>query len=394
MAKLKYNKDFFEKEILPFLGRDISAAEIGKAAKCSSYSVYRCTQKFATKEQIDRLRLMGKISSKKYKSIFDKCYYNNKILPLIINGEFNQGIATLLNIHPGSVRRCVRKYGTQAIKEKLKQNGVIVLKNKNLISSKTARQTVQQKLINKDKQRLSLIKEMIEQGMNVHQVYQQTKIRQGTILAILKRLDAYDLLQKLKVNKEITQELFWQRITQKRCEKYDKCFEYIKKQILLGKTSVEIANVVGCSRNSVKKITLRNSNQELVDKLIINNKIKHRETTLKTVLKLNADRKSKGEALLYDIVKKYFPTAISSHIIKRELGKVWIIDVAIPEHNLALEFDGAYWHQDSKKDKHRDESLLKLGWKTIRFRYDYTPVPEELEQRVLNALNEFILNNI
>jgi very-short-patch-repair endonuclease len=388
---LRYlDKDFFEKEILPFLDKDISAAEIGKVVKCSSYSVYRCTQKFATKEQIDKLRQIGKINNTKYKSIFDEFYYNNKILPLILNGECNQGIATLLNIHPGSVRRCVKKYSTQEIKERLKQNGTIVLKNKNIISSKTARQTVQQKLVNKDKQRLKIIECLIDKGFDEHQIFRETKLRQKTIFAILKKLKAYDLLEKLKKNKEHLKETHWQRVVQKRCEKYDKHFEYIREQILSGKTSVEIANTIGCSKSTVKRIVLRNGNQELADKLMYNNKIKHRATTLKTVLKLNTDRKSKGEALLYKIVKKYFPTAISSHIIKRHSGRVWIIDIAIPEHSIALEFDGTYWHQDLEKDKRRDESLLKMGWKTIRFRYDHTPVPEKLEQHFLTELKDYI----
>jgi very-short-patch-repair endonuclease/DNA-binding CsgD family transcriptional regulator len=385
-----FNKEFFEKEILPHLSKNISAAKIGKFCKCSSNSVYKCMQRYATKDQINQLIQIGKTNSKKYKSVFNKIYFTNNILPLILKEECNQGIATILNIHPGSVRRCVKKYGTQKIIKKLKQNGIVVIKTKSSKSSILARQTIQDKLVDKDKERLPILKEMIEKGMDVHQIFKQIQIRPNTILAILRRLNAEDLLQKLETNKEIVQKLFWQRITQKRCKKYDKCFEYIKEQILLGKTSVEIANIVGCNKNSVKRITLRNGNQELVDKLVYNNKIKHRATTLKTVLKLNADRKSKGEALLYEIVKKYFPTAISSHIIKRDLGRVWIIDVAILEHKLALEFDGTYWHQDLEKDLKRDASLLKRGWKTIRFRYDHTPVPEELEQRTVDALKDYI----
>lgn len=315
-----FNKQFFEKEILPHLGKNISATEIGKFCKCSSNSIYKCMQKYATKDQINQLIQIGKTNSKKYKSVFNEIYFTNNILPLILKGECNQGIATILNIHPGSVRRCVKKYGTQKIIKKLKQNGIAVIKDKSSKSSILARQTIQDKLVDKDKERINIIKE----------------------------------------------------------------------NVLKGKTSIDISNLLNCHIGTIERTILRNNDNELYNHLKYNNKLKLREITLKNILKLNKEKRSKGEILLYEVTKKYFPNAISSHIVEREHKRAWILDVAILEHNLALEFDGTYWHQDTEKDLKRDKSLLNLGWKTIRFRYNYTPTFETLEQHFLTALKDYI----
>lgn len=42
------------------------------------------------------------------------------------------------------------------------------------------------------------------------------------------------------------------------------------------------------------------------------------------------------------------------------------IDIANPGMMLAIEVDGAHWHQDKKHDKKRDKYLAALGWAIIR----------------------------
>lgn len=69
-----------------------------------------------------------------------------------------------------------------------------------------------------------------------------------------------------------------------------------------------------------------------------------------------------------DIEKKMYDALLKEKIEFKEqyhLEKYWI-DFALPEFKIAIECDGVYWH-NKEKDKIRDEELLKVGWKTLRF---------------------------
>ena len=47
------------------------------------------------------------------------------------------------------------------------------------------------------------------------------------------------------------------------------------------------------------------------------------------------------------------------------IGRYWV-DFAIPSHHLAVEVDGAYWH-DAERDAVRDSNLTAMGWSVVRF---------------------------
>ena len=50
-------------------------------------------------------------------------------------------------------------------------------------------------------------------------------------------------------------------------------------------------------------------------------------------------------------------------------GRLRAIDIFIPEINLAIEFDGAYWHKDNRAlDKIKSEMLMDVGYQVIRIR--------------------------
>ena len=50
-------------------------------------------------------------------------------------------------------------------------------------------------------------------------------------------------------------------------------------------------------------------------------------------------------------------------------GRLRAIDIFIPEINLAIEFDGAYWHKDNRAlDKIKSEMLMDDGYQVIRIR--------------------------
>lgn len=71
------------------------------------------------------------------------------------------------------------------------------------------------------------------------------------------------------------------------------------------------------------------------------------------------------EQLLYRCVKKFFPEAISRHIVDKEE-----IDVFIPSLNIGFEYDGQRYHNQSKlpKDIAKTKRLISKGIILYRFR--------------------------
>lgn len=88
---------------------------------------------------------------------------------------------------------------------------------------------------------------------------------------------------------------------------------------------------------------------------------------------------SKPQIELFNLVKEIFPSAILD-----QENNSYVLDIAIPEYRLAIEYDGSYWHND-ERDKIRDLVLESVGWKTLRFK-DYIPTKEELIQKIEEIL--------
>ncbi len=89
---------------------------------------------------------------------------------------------------------------------------------------------------------------------------------------------------------------------------------------------------------------------------------------------------SKPQLELFKMVKEILPNAkleYESHS--------YILDIAIPELKLCIEYDGSYWHKP-EHDKQRDELLENFGWKTIRF-VDRVPTMGELKEKIKEVLS-------
>ncbi len=61
------------------------------------------------------------------------------------------------------------------------------------------------------------------------------------------------------------------------------------------------------------------------------------------------------------------------------------IDIAIPTLNLAIEYDGSYWHQDEQYDKHRQEQIENEGWVFLRY-VDEIPEKQQLNNDIRRLL--------
>jgi len=82
---------------------------------------------------------------------------------------------------------------------------------------------------------------------------------------------------------------------------------------------------------------------------------------------------SKPQVKLYKMILEICPYAILNYPCLR-----YSIDIAIPFLNLAIEYDGWWWHQDKDGDKKRQEKIESEGWYVIRFK-DYIPTLIELK---------------
>jgi hypothetical protein len=66
-------------------------------------------------------------------------------------------------------------------------------------------------------------------------------------------------------------------------------------------------------------------------------------------------------------------------------GKLRAIDIFVPELNLAIEFDGSYWHKDKRTiDKIKSEMLMKEGYQVIRIREE--PLKKIHENDIISSL--------
>ena len=77
-------------------------------------------------------------------------------------------------------------------------------------------------------------------------------------------------------------------------------------------------------------------------------------------------------------------------VIQYPLKHSFTLDIAFPDHNLAVELDGDYWHslkKNRKRDHMKDNILEKEGWTLIR-------ISEHSINQNVSGCVDFILNKI
>jgi len=82
---------------------------------------------------------------------------------------------------------------------------------------------------------------------------------------------------------------------------------------------------------------------------------------------------SKPQIELFKIVKKIFPNAELNYPMLN-----YLLDIAIPDKKIDIEYDCSYWHSE-EKDNRRNEKLHFIGWKVIRF-IDRLPSINEIRE--------------
>ena len=94
---------------------------------------------------------------------------------------------------------------------------------------------------------------------------------------------------------------------------------------------------------------------------------------------------SKQELIITFELKEFFKDINPKGYKTRIDGQLKSIDIFIPLLNLAIEFDGSYWHKDKLAlDKIKSEMLIDEGYKVIRIRQE--PLKRIYENDIISSL--------
>ncbi|MCK5018696.1 MAG: DUF559 domain-containing protein [Candidatus Peribacteraceae bacterium] len=85
---------------------------------------------------------------------------------------------------------------------------------------------------------------------------------------------------------------------------------------------------------------------------------------------------SKPQLELFELVKILFRNAEMEFKCLN-----YLIDIVIHDYQIAIEYDGSYWHRDKEYDKMRQNKIEKEGWKFLRY-MDRVPSIEELKNDI------------
>ena len=81
----------------------------------------------------------------------------------------------------------------------------------------------------------------------------------------------------------------------------------------------------------------------------------------------NMNKISIPQKKLYDYLKQYYFVNIELEYPIKGKFQTYYLDIAIPSIKVNFEYDGEYWHRETKYlDEVRDSELNKLGWLVIR----------------------------
>ncbi len=235
-----------------------------------------------------------------------------------------------------------------------------------------------------------VIVELINKGYSPSMIRSEFNIDYNYVVRAVNEYGTPELKQKLKDNIKIQKAAKGDKISQTKLAKLDYLYEEIEPLILKGYSSGQISKSLKRDPTTINKITKRLGTDKIYQQLKENSQQRIRQTSINNNIKFAKCKVSKCERLLHNVVLKYYANAIPSYPLKTLKGRCRIIDIAILEHKLAVEYDGAHWHNDPLRDEQRDKDLLDVGWRTLRLRYDYMPTQEDIEQRFLTEVKRFI----
>lgn len=322
--------------------------------------------------------------------IYDKHYFDKQIKPKLDEGWSINKIFKYYNISEGSVRRSVKCYGGPYYQKVATENG----ERARLATFKFAQEGKRKYDEQQELQKLPKIVQLVEEGLHVYEISDMLNLCYKSITRIVNKLGTKKQKQQLKTNfTKSRKRVYKQRgkhISRVKSEKNNKRYFEIVPYIEQGLSAPQISKILNIHYGVIRQIIKRCGTQEQYEHLIENGRQRKREAAFVNLTQLGSARSSKAQERLFEVVTKYFKQAVYNLPVKNSNSRFWIIDIAIPDYKIAIEYDGSFWHQNKEKDKIRDNSLLDMGWRTLRMYYSHSPTYDELEKDFLQKIKSYI----
>jgi transposase len=234
----------------------------------------------------------------------------------------------------------------------------------------------------------NFIKPLIWEGLFCKQIMKSCNITGSTIKRFIYTYGSKEDINKLNSSSKHNR----RKIPKLICRKCDSYYSLIKSYILKGHTAIETRKILKEKHNikigleTLRRVVKRSNEQDIIKQLYKNGSDRAKEVAIRNC----TAKSSKIEETFKEIILQYFPTAKGSYPVMGSHGFSWLIDVALPDQQIAFEYDGVCWHNE-ERDRKRDSDLAKQGWQVIRFPYGPTPKREVLEQDFINKARELNL---
>lgn len=106
----------------------------------------------------------------------------------------------------------------------------------------------------------------------------------------------------------------------------------------------------------------------------------------------NRNGTSLKEQSLFYFIRKYIPEAVNRQVFRVNKKRIEV-DIFIPEYSMAIEYDGAYWHQKKvEADNEKNSNLNEFGYKVLHIREYGLPALDPFDGDVIElphtGLNE------
>lgn len=313
---------------------------------------------------------------------YSEKYYNNFIKPLIYEGLTSSDITLKLGWKAAKcILSSIKLFASEDDKAKYEEN--VNLKHKECYKNK-----INQRTENVKNRYFEVIRPLIWTGATTTEIAKKCRVTSTRIYVDIKKFGSTEDKTKNQENNKIDRinrptsdkkkaaNPENERRKEKSKERY---FAVIQPLIWNGCTTTEISKYLNLSDRARISLSAKNFGTQEDQQKLLQNGIDKRKQTIE---KLMANKTSKPEKMLFDILKDVYPSAEHRFKVK---NNHWFyeLDVAVPDKKLNFEFDGEFWHKNCKsRDEQRDLFLTKSGWKVIRFSYSYVPSYEELSQAV------------